>query len=661
MDMRPSELDHITAVISLFRPGPMEYIPQFIKVLHNEAAPVYTHSLLEQILKETMGVCVYQEQVIQILTDVAGYSAGEADLVRRAISKKSQKTLDEHREIFARGARERSGLSLDEGYKIWAALDGFARYGFNRAHAADYAVIVAQTAYLKATYPVEYMAALLTVERHDTEKVGLLIAECRRMGIEVLPPNVNVSGHTFTIERLPAGRVSPKPVTAYPFPVAPGDAIRMGLDAIKNVGEGAVDLILQARASRQGTFKGLSDFVERVDLRLVNRRGLECLIKVGALEDFGPRGQLLAGVEAILQASSASHEAAEAGQLTLFGGEAAPVEVDLRALAAAAPPVSEKEALAWEKELVGVYVSAHPLQRMTVDLVNVVTHSASEITEELDKSAVVIAGMITDARPLTTKKGDTMAFVRLEDLQGAVEVTVFPQLYKDQRALWAADKIVIVGGKADLRNGRVSVVADWVQDYVEGVKVIEDTGTVGYRYAKGSAARSRPALRGEFASSQGDDPDETAPEENPFALEPPAWLDAPAPPAPGEATAGPGAPKQESPQAAGPASAPVLPTEALGEQEPVPSRTAEEVAGSRILTVSFRRTQSLETDRRRLGELVDLLVRYPGDDRFEIVIEAGRGARYHLDFPNNHTRVCTELLAALGAMGVRSSTVEGAA
>ena len=262
--------------------------------------------------------CVYQEQVIQILADIAGYTPGEADLVRRGISKKSKKTLDEHREIFAKGSATKSRLKREEADAIWDALMGFARYGFNRAHAADYAVIVAQTGYLKAHYPVEYMAALLTVERHDTEKVGVLIAECRRMGIEVLPPNISVSGHSFTVEQLPAGRSSPRQVTAFPFPIEPGTAIRMGLDAIKNVGEGPIDTILQARGARR--FTSLADFADQVDLRQVNRRGLECLIKVGALDSFGERGQLLAGIDRIMSASEVTHTAREVGQLTLFGG-----------------------------------------------------------------------------------------------------------------------------------------------------------------------------------------------------------------------------------------------------------------------------------------------------------------------------------------------------
>ena len=260
--------------------------------------------------------CVYQEQVIQILADIAGYTPGEADLVRRGISKKSKKTLDEHREIFAQGSKKMSGLKREEADAIWDALMGFARYGFNRAHAADYAVIVAQTAFLKAYYPAEYMAALLTVERHDTEKVGVLIAECRRMGIEVLPPNVNVSGHNFSIEQLPPDRPAPHRAAAFPFPVPDRAAIRMGLDAIKNVGEGPIDAIQNARGDRP--FASLAEFADRVDLRQVNRRGLECLIKVGALDDFGERGQLLAGIDRIMSASEVTHVAPRGGTAHTF-------------------------------------------------------------------------------------------------------------------------------------------------------------------------------------------------------------------------------------------------------------------------------------------------------------------------------------------------------
>ncbi len=495
MDLRPTEFDHITATISLYRPGPMEFIPDFIACLHGDQEPEYVHKVLQPILSETMGVCVYQEQVIQILSDVAGYSPGEADLVRRGISKKSKKTLDEHREIFAKGSAAKSQLKREEADAIWDALMGFARYGFNRAHAADYAVIVAQTGYLKAHYPVEYMAALLTVERHNTEKVGQLIAECRRMGIEVLPPSINVSGHNFTVEQMPAGQAAPRQVTAFSFPVAPGAAIRMGLDAIKNVGEGPIDTILQAWGERP--FANLADFADRVDLRQVNRRGLECLIKVGALDCFGERGQLVAAMDRVMGASEQAHVAREVGQFSLFGDldQGVQSDDDLLGHLPGAAKLNPKEMLAWEKELVGVYVSSHPLQQMTVDLAQVITHATVDVTEEVAGKSVIVAGMIADVRTITTKKGETMAFVRLEDLQGSVDVTVFPQLFKEKRSLWVTDKIVLVFGKADVRNGRVSVVADAAQDYVEGMQVIEDTSSVYHRYRNGAGQPARPAVR----------------------------------------------------------------------------------------------------------------------------------------------------------------------
>lgn len=651
--------------------------------------------------------CVYQEQVIQILADVAGYTPGEADLVRRGISKKSKKTLDEHREIFAKGAHRVSRLSRGESDAIWDALMGFARYGFNRAHAADYAVIVAQTGYLKAHYPVEYMAALLTVERHNTEKIGVLIAECRRMGIEVLPPSVNVSGHRFSVEKLPAGRAAPRQTTVYPFPIEPGIAIRMGLDAIKNLGEAAVDLVLDGRGD--APFTSLADFTERVDLRELNRRGLECLIKVGALDDFGPRGRLMAAIDAILGASASAHAAAEAGQMSLFGPSSsdggAIAAVDILAVAANSPQVSPKEILEWEKELVGVYVSSHPLQQMTVDLQNIVTHATVDITEEIKGAAVVIAGLIADVRTITTKKGETMAFIKLEDLQGAVDLTVFPQLFKEKRHLWTNDKIVVIWGKADFRNGRVSVVADQAQDYVEGMKVIEDQTPVYQRYRNGQNTPARPTVRqgnGGYAARPAarpappppaymDDDDAYGEDVNPFAAEEPEWLAGDAMPEAGSQKLEAGEQKPEAgsrkleageqkPEAKDggngrnvPASSPqpsaaedsgdTRPDPASSAQPPAmedrdnlaansqlpassfqpPDSSAQPPAAPRTLRLTFRRSHSLEADRHRLGELVDLLEKYEGDDRFEIIIEAQGSARYQLAFPNNRTRICRTL------------------
>ncbi len=632
--------------------------------------------------------CVYQEQVIQILADIAGYTPGEADLVRRGISKKSKKTLDEHREIFANGAAKKSGLKRGDADAIWDALMGFARYGFNRAHAADYAVVVAQTGYLKAHYPVEYMAALLTVERHNTEKIGILIAECRRMGIEVLPPSVNVSGHMFTIEKLPSGRSSPRQNTAFPFPVEQGSAIRMGMDAIKNLGEGPIDVILDARGSKP--FASLVDFCERVDLRQINRRGLECLIKVGALDDYGERYRILAAIDQLMQVSSQAHDAADVGQMTLFGEVETATDEEILSGAGPVTKVSNKEVLEWEKELVGVYVSSHPLQQMTVDLMNVVTHATVDITEELGKQAVVVAGLLAEVRTVTTKKGEQMAFCRLEDLQGSVDITVFPQLFREKRDLWKPDKIVIVWGKADPRNGRISVVADRAQDYVQGQRIIEDTSTVFHRYQNGNGNGERPVVRGNngggyspapatqsanskptFAGSvpdYSDDDELDYAEANPFAGQAPEWLmeetagyeatggSTPAPEPPPAAT-GPApvarngghaaqseiANKVEKPVAAPePLPAPAQPVAALPPSATPIAHPSPGPKGTRLL-VTFRRSHSLEGDRRRLSDLVDLLERHKGSDRFVIIVEAPGQSRYQLDFPNSATRICQEL------------------
>jgi DNA polymerase III subunit alpha len=726
MDLEPKEFEHIVATISLYRPGPMEFIPQYIAVLHGVQKAQYVHPLLEPILAETMGVCVYQEQVIQILSDLAGYTPGEADLVRRGISKKAKKVLDQHREIFAQGAARQSGINREEADAIWDALMGFARYGFNRAHAADYAVIVAQTAYLKAYYPAEYMAALLTIERHNTEKVGVVIAECRRMGIEVLPPSVNLSSNGFTIEALPAGQIAPRQLTTFLFPVAQGTAIRMGLDAIKNVGEGPVVTMLEARGHEP--FTSLADFSDRVDLRQINRRGLECLIKVGALDEFGERSRLLAGVDRIVSASAASHEAKEIGQLTLFDSSELGGGEDLLGGLPDTGQVSAKEALAWEKELIGVYVSSHPLQQMTVDLVNVVTHSSAEITEELNQADVVLAGMIMDVRTIMTKKGDTMAFVRLEDLQGQVEVTVFPRLYEVTRALWTLDKIVIVQGKVDVRNGRAGVLAESVRDYVEGAKMVEDKTSAGYRFQQGAltirpevrerppvsyagprpVAQPVPPASREPAHVVVDDDVDSGSEDNPFTGELPEWLADAAEPAgalsrrpfatqeaggsaletqeslkddsleaphragPPAVMLRPEAPITQSQgtlavpapnfnaaaqQAAGPAEVATstsgqAPAQNLALPGSPPLPTAAPVAGHpsvidlperRTLRITFRRSGGLDTDRRRLADLVATIGRYEGEDRFEIVVQAAGGQKYQLDFPNNRTRVCTQL------------------
>ncbi|HZY42118.1 MAG TPA: DNA polymerase III subunit alpha, partial [Anaerolineae bacterium] len=306
MEMRPNKFEHIVAGISLFRPGPMDYIPSYIKRLHGEEPIEYKHPKLESILSETYGIIVYQEQIIQVAVQLAGYKPGEADEIRKAVGKKIKEKIEAHKAKFVKGAIE-NGTDQAVAEAVYADIEFFARYGFNKAHAADYAVLTCQTAYLKAHYPVEYMTAIMTCEK-SVEKIGLLMIECRRMGIDVLRPDVNRSDLDFTIEAQPDGKRAGEDRRA----------IRFGMASIKGVGEGPVHAIVNARTAG-GPFTSIEDFCRRVDLRIVNRRALEALIKVGAFEDFGNRAQLLQLIDRMLGMSNSSHRAEESGQMSLFG------------------------------------------------------------------------------------------------------------------------------------------------------------------------------------------------------------------------------------------------------------------------------------------------------------------------------------------------------
>ena len=449
-DMQPTDFEDIVAVISLYRPGPMQFIPDYVARKHGREEVSYIHPKLEPILRETYGICVYQEQIIRILTELAGYSAADADLMRRAVGKKKEKELLKHRETFIEGTAEHSGIETEKAKEIFDAIEYFSNYGFNRAHAVSYAVITCQTAWLKAKYPVEYMAALLSVERNNTDKVGIFIAECRRMEIEILPPDVNRSGLDFTIE-------------------ADGEesrAIQYGLGAVKNVGEGPIEVTLAAR-EQGGHFEDIEDFCQRVDLRQVNRRALECLIKVGALDAFGQRSQLLAIVDPMMALSQSTHQAQEVGQFSMFDAssgfsQAMGSSIPLPGI----PDASRKDMLAWEKELVGFYVSAHPLQQIAASLDGTVTAFCGEIGEEMTGQKVVIAGVVLWVRPHTTKKGKPMAFVQLEDLRGSTEVIVFPSTYEKTQELWQADKILVIRGRVDAKGRGAKVICESVQDHL---------------------------------------------------------------------------------------------------------------------------------------------------------------------------------------------------
>lgn len=442
MQMKPEKLEHVIAMVALFRPGPMEFIPGYIRRMHGEEKVEFRHPALEPIFKETYGYPVYQEQLMFAVMNLAGYTAPEADDLRKAVAKKQKEKLLKHREKFIKGAIQR-GIPAETASAIFDEWEEFARYGFNKAHAADYGKLAVQTAYLKAHYPVEYMTALLSVNQNDTEKVALYVADCRRMGIDVAPPDVNASGYDFTIEDLTPGK----------------SIIRFGLGAVKNVGHGPVEVILNARRNG-GSFKDINDFAHRVDLRQVGKRALECLIRVGALDQFGARSALLAALDRILSISAAHFRAVEMGQMSLFSPNTGLHEAI--SLPKRVAEISLREQLGWEKELIGLYVSDHPLNPVMNILNEIVTHFSGQLAEASPSEKVRVAGIIKHYRLHHTKAGKSMAFATLEDLQGEIELVIFPRLWSQVADQIETDKLAIVEGRIDPGSSEAKLLVDTI-------------------------------------------------------------------------------------------------------------------------------------------------------------------------------------------------------
>ena len=459
-EMQPTEFKEIVAVLALYRPGPMAFIPNYIARKFGREELIYHHPSLEPILAETYGIIVYQEQIIKIASELAGYTPAEADLMRRAVGKKKKKDLELQHAKFVQGAMEH-GMPKDAAEAIFADIELFADYGFNKSHGAAYAIITLQTAYLKAHYPVEFMTALLSVERGNLEKVAELIAECRRLGIEVRLPDVSISDLDFRIEP-----VTPKPAQGRDQLLGVKDlAIRFGLGAIKNVGDGPARVIVEGRGN--APFEDIDDFVRRVDLRQLNKRVLECLIRAGATDSLGERNMLLAALDRMMADSQQIHKAKEIGQRSLF--ELSPYLMVSSATSPFAlpndvPGLAEKRRLADEKELLGVYMSSHPLEPLSQYIDDRLT-AIADLDPSMDKRAVQVAGMVNALRVIATKKGAPMAFAQLEDLSGTVELTIFPRTYEETKELLGGDTPVLVQGKVDVRDESVKLIADSIEAY----------------------------------------------------------------------------------------------------------------------------------------------------------------------------------------------------
>ncbi len=470
-EMQPTEFNDIVAMLSLYRPGPMQFIPNYINRKFGREEVAYHHPSLEPILDETYGIIVYQEQIIRIASELAGYSPGEADLMRRAVGKKKKKDLEEQHSRFVEGAVER-GLPQAAAEAIFADIELFADYGFNKSHSAAYAVITVQTAYLKAHYPIPFLTALLSVDRNNQEKVSLLVGECRRLGIPLRGPDVNRSGIDFTIEAEDAGAEGRSDRradadagvdTGASALAEEKRAIRFGLGAIKNVGDGPAAIIVEARGDTP--FKDIEDFASRVDLRQVNKRVLECLIRAGAFDTLGERNALLGAIDSMLGVSQELHRAKDVGQRSLFDlqpdmGVAASPSLGLPNV----EPLPEKRRLADEKELLGTYVSSHPLD-VLANYVDKRLTPLSELDASLEGQTVTVAGVLASLRTITTKKGDAMAFAQLEDLSGAREVVIFPRTYDLSREALLDDTLVLVEAKVQMRDEEVKLIAEGIDPY----------------------------------------------------------------------------------------------------------------------------------------------------------------------------------------------------
>ncbi|PIR82128.1 DNA polymerase III subunit alpha [Candidatus Kaiserbacteria bacterium CG10_big_fil_rev_8_21_14_0_10_59_10] len=444
-DLRPTVVHDLNAMVALYRPGPMAFIPEYIERKRNPARVRYLDPRLEHILKPTHGVLIYQDDVMTIAVELAGYSWGEADKLRKAMGKKIPAEMQAQKDRFQKGCVER-GMAAPSAQKLWEQIETFAAYGFNKSHAASYGNLAYKTAYMKANFPVDYMAAVLTADAGDVEKIADIIAECRRMGITVLPPSVNESRGTFTV------------IDDTSNPSEQAKTIRFGLYSIKNFGTGVANTIITERDAK-GAYKDLGDFLSRVTDKNLNKKTLESLIQCGALDEWGERNALLAHIETLLSFHR-EHTRAPSDQVSLFGGGERP-KARIELSAGGVEAASLEERLRWEKELLGFYISGHPLDRHKEKLAR--AKDIKHTKERLRGVETVIGGYIESVQTILTRSGERMGFLRLSDYSDSIEVVAFPRVLKEHGELLASGSCILLKGKVSERNGQASFVAEKVK------------------------------------------------------------------------------------------------------------------------------------------------------------------------------------------------------
>ena len=601
-DLKPSSLGDVAAMIALYRPGPMEHIDTFIGAKYGRIAVTYPHPSLEEILKETYGVVVYQDQVFHIAQAFAGYTMGEADILRKAMGKKVPEIMAQERGKFLSGALDK-GHTQTEAEQVFSLVEPFAGYGFPKAHAVSYALISYWTAYLKANYPAEFMVCLLNAYSGNTEKVSVTVEECRRMQIAVLGPSVNRSGVESAIERSEEGTTR----------------IRFGLSSIKNVGTGAAELLVLSRGD--ATFESAERMCREADLSGMNTKTLESLVKAGALDDFGPRGGLLESVGRILKLAQSESGLKESNQGSMFDlfGESVPVPLSHIEVPEIETPAAEKRT--WELELLGVDLNANgALRTVFPDSGSDAIVSRAQIGPDMDKRKIVLVGQVMSVTERLTRNDRPYTIAQLQLQQGEIDVFVWENVLSAARGLWTEGALVTVTGEVRARGDRTSISCESASRY-------EIPGTAEAEEDQDSPTTPTPA-----------------PAPAPAAFVPPA------PTAPTPTPAVPAAPKAPTPAPAVPAT-PKAPT-------PTPPTAAAEVAASgnggagdtpRHLAVRLQESDAPSDDARLLDDIVRLLLEYRGDD--SVVMEVATDGRIvTLEWPLIKVRICPDLEAELTSL-----------
>ena len=443
MELKPNTIHDINVMVALYRPGPMDNIREYIARKHGQRPITYLHPKMKNFLDTTYGVLVYQDDLLMTALEVAGYSWGEIDKFRKAVGKKIPEEMKKQHEKFVSGCQGYGGMSKEKAEELWKLFEPFQGYGFNKAHAASYGHVAYVTAYLKANFPAIYMSAVLTAESGDVEKIGVMIKECKRMRIEVLPPSINESFSQFTVVNNP-----PNPYK-----------IRFGLTTIKNFGQGISSAITLER-KLHGRFKDLADFLDRVKDKNLNKKSLESLIKCGALDEFDDRGVLLANIDNLLEYHR-ERMGAPKNQDSLFGlmSDTSTVPV-LRLNPGLA--ATQKEKLQWEKELLGLYISGHPLEMYKDKLLSIKV-GIDKLSDLREGDETIIAGIVEEARDVLTKGNERMVFMRLADLSGVIEVAVFPRILSEFRQFVQPDTCIVIKGKVSKRKGETSFIAEKIK------------------------------------------------------------------------------------------------------------------------------------------------------------------------------------------------------